>query len=283
MQEVLLDSKIKLLDSPGMILASGNMSDASVALRNAIKVDTMDDPLTPVRAILQRCQKQQMMLHYHITDFSTADEFLSLVARGIGKLKRGGIPDHGMAARLVLNDWNSGKIKYYTHPPEAETRSTHISAEIVTTFSKEFSLDNLDKMEEDEWQKLPAVLPSQTMLVESTGIVADSVKQEETMETDSGSSDDDDDDKDDAGKEMVEDNEGQLSSKIVVAGKVRKIPKKTDDNKIPLFKEEGMIRLKKVNKLREKKERKDRRRRDKVAAALSHSMEAAFDALNAGE
>ncbi len=38
MQEVLLDSKIKLLDSPGMILASGSMSDSSIALRNAIKV-----------------------------------------------------------------------------------------------------------------------------------------------------------------------------------------------------------------------------------------------------
>jgi nuclear GTP-binding protein len=38
MQEVQLDSKIKLLDSPGMILASGNMSDSSIALRNAIKV-----------------------------------------------------------------------------------------------------------------------------------------------------------------------------------------------------------------------------------------------------
>ena len=44
-----------------------------------------------------------------------------------------------------------------------------------------------------------------------------------------------------------------------------------------------MIRLKKVNKMREKKERKDRRRRDKVAAALSHSMEAAFEALNSGD
>jgi hypothetical protein len=110
MQEVQLDSKIKLLDSPGMILASGNMSDASVALRNAIKVDTMDDPLTPVRAILQRCQKQQMMLHYHITDYSNVDEFLNLVARGIGKLKRGGIPDQAMAARCQCYKTSSSSL-----------------------------------------------------------------------------------------------------------------------------------------------------------------------------
>ena len=41
MQEVQLDSKVKLLDSPGVVLASGDMkSDASVALRNAIRTGT---------------------------------------------------------------------------------------------------------------------------------------------------------------------------------------------------------------------------------------------------
>ena len=37
MQEVQLDSKVKLLDSPGVVLASGLKTDASVALRNAIR------------------------------------------------------------------------------------------------------------------------------------------------------------------------------------------------------------------------------------------------------
>lgn len=57
MQEVQLDSKVKLLDSPGMVLASGSMTDASVALRNAVRVDALDDPVTPVQAILQRYNK----------------------------------------------------------------------------------------------------------------------------------------------------------------------------------------------------------------------------------
>jgi hypothetical protein len=58
-----------------------------------------------------------------------------------------------------------------------DSRSTHISAEIVTEFSKEFTLDSIDGMEQDEWRELPAVLPSQTMLIESSGIVGDSAKQ----------------------------------------------------------------------------------------------------------
>merc|ERR1712179_892174 len=50
MQEVQLDSKVKLLDSPGVVLASGLKTDASVALRNAIRTDTMEDPITPIEA-----------------------------------------------------------------------------------------------------------------------------------------------------------------------------------------------------------------------------------------
>ena len=41
MQEVQLDSKVKLLDSPGVVLASGLKSDASVALRNAIRTGSV--------------------------------------------------------------------------------------------------------------------------------------------------------------------------------------------------------------------------------------------------
>ena len=62
MQEVQLDSKVKLLDSPGMVLAAGDMTDSSVALRNAVKIESLVDPVTPVEAILKRCPKQQMML-----------------------------------------------------------------------------------------------------------------------------------------------------------------------------------------------------------------------------
>ena len=56
------ESQVKLLDSPGMVLASGDMSNSSVALRNAIKVESLEDPITPVEAILNRCPKEQMML-----------------------------------------------------------------------------------------------------------------------------------------------------------------------------------------------------------------------------
>lgn len=268
MQEVQLDSKIKLLDSPGMVLASGNMTDAGVALRNAIKVETMDDPVKPVQAILARCPKSQMMLQYHIQDFEGDQEFLNLVARSLGKLKKGGLPNTDMAARAVINDWNSGRIKYFTHPPEAKA-SSFVNAQIVQEFAKEFSLNDLDKMDQDDLKDLPHVLNSDTMLIESSGIVNEADKNDGGMDVEEDDDDDEDEDED------LEENVGQLSNRITVEAK----KKKADNKDVPRFKSEGLARMKKASKAREKKEKKDRRRRDKVATELSHNLESALASL----
>ena len=60
MQEVLFDSKLRLLDSPGLVLPGGDMNDGVAALRNAVKIETLDDPLKPVEAIYNRCSKSQV-------------------------------------------------------------------------------------------------------------------------------------------------------------------------------------------------------------------------------
>jgi hypothetical protein len=44
-----------------------------------------------------------------------------------------------------LNDWNSGKLRYFTQVPTDEDTSAHIiSSEVVTTMAKEFDLDAID-------------------------------------------------------------------------------------------------------------------------------------------
>ena len=122
-----------------------------------------------------------VLFQYGIAEYEGTHEFLSLVARSMGRLKKGGIPDQTVAARIILNDWNCGKIKYFTHPPEEETsqkqagadNESMVAAEIVSEFAKEFSIDDFDmtKMESDDMDNLPHILPSQTMLVVSTGII----------------------------------------------------------------------------------------------------------------
>lgn len=52
---------------------------------------------------------------YSIPRFDPDDSFafLSLVARKIGKLKKGGVPDRVQAAKVVLRDWNTGRVRFF--------------------------------------------------------------------------------------------------------------------------------------------------------------------------
>lgn len=90
-QEVYLDSDIVLLDSPGVVLSKDN-SD-SLILRNVIKIDDLEDPITPVEAMINRISKKELTKTYRISDFNTVNEFLASIARKTGKLSKGGIPD----------------------------------------------------------------------------------------------------------------------------------------------------------------------------------------------
>ena len=56
-----LDKHIKLLDCPGIVMASPT-SDAVMILRNCVKIERLVDPVSPVEAILKRCNKQQVAL-----------------------------------------------------------------------------------------------------------------------------------------------------------------------------------------------------------------------------
>uniref|UniRef100_A0A9J7YI12 G protein nucleolar 3 like n=1 Tax=Cyprinus carpio carpio TaxID=630221 RepID=A0A9J7YI12_CYPCA len=144
LQEVHLDKHIKLLDCPGIVMATST-SDAAMILRNCVKIEQLVDPVPPVEAILRRCNKAQIMDHYGIPDFQTAHEFLALLARRQGKLKKGGLPDTDKAAKSVLMDWTGGRISYFTHPPETHTLPTHVNAEIVAEMGKAFDWDELEK------------------------------------------------------------------------------------------------------------------------------------------
>jgi nuclear GTP-binding protein len=82
--------------------------------------------------------------------FRDTNEFLLHLARQRGKLRRGGIPDIGSAAKVVLQDWNSGKIPYYTLPPAIDKNNEILDSTIVSTWSKEFNLNEVCSEMEDQ-------------------------------------------------------------------------------------------------------------------------------------
>ena len=52
-------------------------------------MELLTDVVTPVEAILRRCDSVDVVKHYCVPDYSDTIEFLSLLARKIGRLKKG--------------------------------------------------------------------------------------------------------------------------------------------------------------------------------------------------
>lgn len=99
-------------------------------------------------------------------------EFLIRIALTKGRLGKGGIPDLESSAVIVLRDWNSGKIPFYTLPPvhhpstapstapaPLDTADTEMGgaadarvgdAKILTTLTEAFTLDGLFELSQDQ-------------------------------------------------------------------------------------------------------------------------------------
>ncbi|KAI3526517.1 hypothetical protein L1887_05774 [Cichorium endivia] len=143
MQEVQLDKNIKLLDCPGVVMLKTGENDSAVALRNCIKIEKLEDPVSPVKEILKLCPAEMLVTLYKIPTFNSVDDFLAKVATIRGKLKKGGIMDINAAAKIVLRDWNEGKIEYYTMPPTRNEGGEAMDASIVSELGKEFNVDEV--------------------------------------------------------------------------------------------------------------------------------------------
>ena len=48
-----------------------------------------------------------MMLEYGLSNFESTQEFLCILAKRTGQLKKGALPDVFAAAKKILHDWNS--------------------------------------------------------------------------------------------------------------------------------------------------------------------------------
>jgi nuclear GTP-binding protein len=143
LQEVEIDSKLKIIDSPGVILS--NESEAVLVLRNQMNPTDVKDPIGPISAILDRVNKREIMQLYKVGNFEDAAGFLYNVAAAKGKFKKGGIADLEAAARIVIGDWNGGRMKHYIPPPSFDP-SLMIDIELL---KEEFGFDADDTEDVD--------------------------------------------------------------------------------------------------------------------------------------
>lgn len=129
--EVDLRSDIKILDCPGVVMPGEDTGD--VVLRNAVKVDSLADPLVAVERLCERCDLQHLALVYGLDEQTAASlrnvsDFVKAVGARRGRVRQGGVVDEDETARIILHDWNDGRIAYFTLPPSGSSvLPTHIT------------------------------------------------------------------------------------------------------------------------------------------------------------
>ncbi|XP_040263840.1 guanine nucleotide-binding protein-like 3 [Bufo bufo] len=115
MQEVKIDNRIRIIDSPSLVVSPEN-SPVILCVRSAFQNDDVDH-VGNLTKILKHCDKKQVMLRYNIADYRSPLEFLDLFAHKRGLLKKKGLADLEAAAKIFLGDWIGSKLPYYTRPP----------------------------------------------------------------------------------------------------------------------------------------------------------------------
>lgn len=124
-------------------------SEASVLWRDSkasvlpLQIEKLQDAVLPVSEIVKRCPAKQLMGVYKVPAFESTDQFLHHIALARGKLKKGGTVDIQAAAKVVLQDWNDGRIPFYTMPPQREAQEGHAAAEVVTHFGTDFDAEQV--------------------------------------------------------------------------------------------------------------------------------------------
>jgi ribosome biogenesis GTPase A len=108
MQKVKVDNKILILDTPGVFPHKEKDAEKHAKI-GAIDYSTIKDPeLAALRLIEQ--EKELIKQYYDVKD-DDPEKILEAVGKLRKRLQKGGVIDLESAARLVLKDWQTGKIK----------------------------------------------------------------------------------------------------------------------------------------------------------------------------
>uniref|UniRef100_A0A9J8CUD6 Nucleolar GTP-binding protein 2 n=1 Tax=Cyprinus carpio carpio TaxID=630221 RepID=A0A9J8CUD6_CYPCA len=118
-QYITLMRRIFLIDCPGVVYPSDD-SETDIVLKGVVQVEKIRNPEDHIGGVLERAKAEYIQKTYRIPSWSSAEDFLEKLAFRTGKLLKGGEPDLSTVSKMVLNDWQRGRIPFFVKPPGCE-------------------------------------------------------------------------------------------------------------------------------------------------------------------
>ncbi|KFU88923.1 Nucleolar GTP-binding protein 2, partial [Chaetura pelagica] len=135
-QYITLMRRIFLIDCPGVVYPSGD-TETDIVLKGVVQVEKIKSPEDHISAVLERAKPEYIRKTYKIDSWKDTEEFLEKLAARTGKLLKGGEPDTQTVSKMVLNDWQRGRIPFFVKPPNAELGPQPPVLEVPVTSSQD--------------------------------------------------------------------------------------------------------------------------------------------------
>lgn len=120
-QYVTLFRSIFLVDCPGVVHDSTKNSESESILKGVVRIESLRGLAAEyIPALLERVEKKHIVKTYGISDWTHPDDFLEQLAKKSGKLLKKGEPDVNTVGRMILNDFQRGKLPWFTPPPDTQ-------------------------------------------------------------------------------------------------------------------------------------------------------------------
>ena len=147
-QYITLMNKIYVIDCPGVVYPIGN-SDTDLVLKGVVRIENIQDPEDYIPEVLKRVKTEFLERTYKIKDWVNAEDFLVKLAIRYGKLLKGGEPNVGQVARMVLNNFQRGQLPYFIKPSSTAAEEDGKSENEPMIPNEEINvLDELNKVDE---------------------------------------------------------------------------------------------------------------------------------------
>lgn len=114
-QYVTLMKRIYLIDCPGVVYPSAE-TDTEKVLKGVVRVELVQNPEDYIRSVLERVKPEYIRKTYKIDEWTDHVDFLEKLSRRSGRLLKKGEPDISTTAKMILNDWQRGKLPFYLVP-----------------------------------------------------------------------------------------------------------------------------------------------------------------------
>ncbi|KAI3878843.1 hypothetical protein MKX03_000653 [Papaver bracteatum] len=137
-QYITLTKRIFLIDCPGVVYQNSD-NETDIVLKGVVRVTNLEDATEHIGEVLKRVKKEHLRRAYKINDWVDQEDFLTQLCRISGKLLKGGEPDMTCAAKMVLHDWQRGRIPFFVPPPKLNNANDQPSA---SSSNEDIVIDN---------------------------------------------------------------------------------------------------------------------------------------------